>query len=118
MGHPLVEIERINCSDGTTEYRDSHTGELHRLDGPARIRTDGAKEWYRRNKLHREDGPAIERPNGAQMWYQNGLLHRLDGPAIEWSESDHEFWIEGRFYNCTTIQNALSLWTIRQVLEV
>lgn len=46
--------------------------------------------WLHCGRLHRMDGPAlIKSVNGrviAQHWYQWGVLHRTDGPAIE--ESD------------------------------
>ena len=33
---------------------------------------DGTKEWHLNGKLHREDGPASERSNGAKHWWLNG----------------------------------------------
>ena len=46
--------------------------------------------WLHCGRLHRLDGPAIIKSvNGrviARHWYQWGVLHRMDGPAIE--ESD------------------------------
>lgn len=34
--------------------------------------------------LHHDDGPAVIKPNGSRYWYRNGRLHRDDGPAIEY----------------------------------
>lgn len=60
---------------GPTVWRNAQ-GQLHRDFGPALIRPNGAKEWYRNGKLHREDGPAVMRPDGLQLWWRNGLIHR------------------------------------------
>ena len=105
--------------DGTVWYYDEK-GDLHREDGPALERADGAKAWYRNGKRHREDGPAIEDadgtkvwyrngerhredgpaieyPNGTTMWYRNGLHHRDDGPAIEYPDGTKEYyWLSGK----------------------
>jgi len=68
----------------------------HREDGPAVIRADGKRRWYRNDKLHREDGPAVIYANGEQHWYQNGVLHRLDGPAIMKPNGRREWYQYGR----------------------
>jgi hypothetical protein len=44
----------------------------------------GTNRWYNDlGQLHRIDGPAIIYTNGGKYWYHNGLRHRLDGPAAE-----------------------------------
>jgi hypothetical protein len=68
-------------------------GQLHRLDGPAVIRTDGTQEWYVNGKIHRIDGPAIIRKNGSQYWYINDKCHRIDGPAYIGKDGTQEWWI-------------------------
>jgi len=55
---------------------------LHNSDGPARIWTEGCKEWFINGKHHRLDGPAILKTDGSEIWYQHDKLHRLDGPAV------------------------------------
>lgn len=45
-------------------------GQLHRLDGPARIWSDGRKSWWINGQRHRLDGPAIEGPE-INTWYFN-----------------------------------------------
>jgi hypothetical protein len=48
-------------------------GQLHRLNGPARIWEDGGKEWWMHGKLHRLDGPAVEPPYGnPTSWFVDG----------------------------------------------
>jgi len=47
-------------------------GELHRIDEPAIIHSDGKEEWFQNGKRHRDNGPAIFLPNGTEHWYQNG----------------------------------------------
>ena len=51
-------------------------GKLHREDGPAWIRADGAKVWYLNGKRHREDGPAEIYADGTKYWYLNGELQQ------------------------------------------
>lgn len=50
-------------------------GQLHRLDGPALIHTDGTQCWVNNNEIHRLDGPAIIYPDGTQYWYIHGLKY-------------------------------------------
>ena len=89
------------------EYRQN--GELHRDDGPARIKQDPddylTEEYYRNGKLHRDDGPArIEsEPYGhhhGEYWYRDGQQHREDGPAVVEHEgngsSSEEYWRNGK----------------------
>ena len=46
-------------------------GQLHRLDGPARIYANGDQEWWVRGLLHRLDGPAVIYATGTQSWWVN-----------------------------------------------
>lgn len=71
---------RYVLDDGTVEY--ILYGDLHRTDGPARVRPSGIKEWCIHGMYHRTDGPAIEYPDGTEQWYQNDKLHRIGGPAV------------------------------------
>ena len=51
----------------------------HRDDGPAIIRANGDKLWYRFGKLHRDDDlPAIELADGVKKWFTNGNFVRLE----------------------------------------
>ena len=45
---------------------------FHRIDGPARVWTSGAVEYWLDNKLHRTDGPAIIRADGYVAYWVNG----------------------------------------------
>jgi hypothetical protein len=82
--------------DGFHNCRWTLNGKLHRLDGPAIERADGARAWYINGKRHRISGPAVIGHNGYEMWCQNEIIHRsvTDGPAIvrpdgtrEWAEN-------------------------------
>ena len=89
---------------GTKIWRNKK-GEVHRLDGPAVILTDGSQEWYENGKNHRLDGPAINRPDGSQEWFVNGKLHRLNGPAMIWADGTKEWWV-----NDTYITEEVNEW--------
>jgi calcineurin-like phosphoesterase family protein len=68
-------------TNGTIRHYDDN-GLVHREDGPAVIRSNGKKSWFKHGKLHREDGPTLEDHNG-NIWIQNEVYHREDGPAID-----------------------------------
>jgi hypothetical protein len=55
--------------NGTETWR--LNGELHRVNGPARIWSDGVADWYRDGVLHRIDGPARDW-DGDNWWYVRG----------------------------------------------
>lgn len=45
--------------------------------------TETSKAYHdQEHRLHRDDGPALIRSNGERRYYRHGLLHRLDGPAL------------------------------------
>ena len=55
-------------------------GQLHRLDGPARIYANGDQEWWVRGLLHRLDGPAV-------IWFDSGdVYYARDGICAEFEE--------------------------------
>lgn len=62
-------------TSGGTRYWMDRECALHRLDGPARITSKGAEEWWKHGKIHRLDGPAISFPSGFREWYQEGKRH-------------------------------------------
>jgi 5-methylcytosine-specific restriction endonuclease McrA len=71
---------RVEFPNGTIAiYKDNR---FHYLHGPAVIKKDGTKKWFRNGTLHRPDGPAVEFPNGDVEFYLNGFklsnrkLHR------------------------------------------
>jgi len=71
-------------------YRNEN-GQLHRIDGPAKIYHDGSEEWWQNGVLHRDGEPAtiwINTNGITKRWFFNGLLHRVDGPAEEYSDGD------------------------------
>ncbi len=89
--------------DGTPSYKDDgiyyydYNGiNLNRRSGPAVIKNNGDKYWFKNGKLHREDGPATEFSNGTKYWYLNGKQHRTDGPAVILKNGYREWWIDGQ----------------------
>jgi len=71
--HKIIQLSRVIWVN--------ESGELHRVEGPAILYFNGAKEWWVDGKKHRIDGPAVERPNGYKEWWLNGTPHKLDGPS-------------------------------------
>jgi hypothetical protein len=53
---------------GTKYWHTNGIDKPHRIDGPAIIKKDGSKYWYRDGNLHREDGPAIITPCFMEWW--------------------------------------------------
>lgn len=80
-------MKQMTHDDGYRRWFDEE-GLLHREDGPALIRPDGIKIYYRHGKAHRDGAPAMMVPNGDQGYFQNNQLHREDGPAIERTGTD------------------------------
>ena len=70
--------------------------QLHRIDGPARIWTDGSREWYLNGKRHRDDGPAVIWSDGHEEWYVHGQRHRVDGPAVIYLNGLQKWWVNGQ----------------------
>jgi hypothetical protein len=82
--------------NGVLEWRDAQ-GELHRVDGPARVFPGGREEWFRHGKLHRDpaDGPAVVHANGSVKYYVDGVRHRDDGPACEYVNGTEKWYRHG-----------------------
>lgn len=66
-GHGVVEEV---YHDGTIIWKKN--GLIHRIGGPALIRSDGELQWMEDGKPHRLDGPAIIYPNGSENWFIKG----------------------------------------------
>jgi hypothetical protein len=59
-----------------------HNGKKHRDNGPAEIRPDGYKAWFRDGVKHRKGGPAVSYPDGTIEYWENGkLLRRINGTS-------------------------------------
>lgn len=71
---------------------------LHRDNGPAVIKMNGTKKWYKNGYLSRDEkeGPAIETKDGYQYYYQKGKKHRTNGPAVIRPDGSYEWWIDGK----------------------
>jgi hypothetical protein len=71
-------------------------GELHNENGPA-MKTQIGEFWFYEGKQHRENFPALILKSGRREWYIHGLRHRTDGPAIEDPIKGNEWWENGVF---------------------
>ena len=60
------------------------------------INTTGIKCWWKQGQLHRLDGPARILPPGRLEYWVDGRLHRLDGPARIYSDGHVEYWINSQ----------------------
>lgn len=87
----LFEALKYRRRSNDYDFWVNDAGELHRVDNPAVIRDNGAKEWFLNGVRHRKDGPARECANGDNEWYVNGRYHREDGPAVEY-KTGAKFW--------------------------
>jgi len=76
--------------------KDIPYSELNRKIGPALIRSNGTKEYYKNGKLHRLNGPAVISNNGRKEWWVDGKPSRVDGPAIEEPNGDHRWYLNGK----------------------
>jgi len=56
-----------------TCYITNEDGELHNVDGPAVIYTNGNKEWRVNGKLHRIYGPAVTLVDGREFYVINNV---------------------------------------------
>ena len=55
-------------------------GLKHRDVGPAEIRRDGYKAWFKKGIKHRSNGPAVIHPDGTQEWWEKGKMIRREKP--------------------------------------
>jgi len=87
-----TEITYYNPSRQNQKRWKNSAGELHRVDGPARIEydLDGnllAEVWHKNGLIHREDGSAYtfyysDGSIESERWFYEGDLYRKDGPTI------------------------------------
>lgn len=88
---------RVVLKDGTVEYR--LRGELHRDRGPARVRPDGTREWWRNGFPCRlDDGPSVEHADGSCDWVTAWGFDRDDGPARVGADGSREYWQAGELH--------------------
>lgn len=73
-GKPINEAggyDEVQAHTGRTDYL--LNGQLHRVNGPARISAEGDEHWYERGRRHRIGGPALISRNGASQWWVDGI---------------------------------------------
>jgi len=75
------------------EVHDPKTGQLDNPDGPAVIKSDGTRMWYKAGMQHNSRGPAVIKPNGELRYFYLGTKYKtaaeLDDTvrrAREWAE--------------------------------
>ena len=109
--------------DGSVRwYKDAACQVLHREDGPAVTRPDGAQIWFKNDLRHRVDGPAVILANGLKSWWINGKRHREDGPAVIRPSGIKEWWLhdeevtEEEFLKRTRPVEELTVAQIEQLL--
>lgn len=73
-------------------------GELHRMDEPAIIDSNGTEEYWQYGQRHRVNGPAVIHWNGTIEYWQNGLRHNRDGPAVIKTNGNVEYWQNGKLH--------------------
>jgi len=74
-------LSNVTCVKMSEALRESwyENGVIHRIEGPARIYSDGVEVWFFQGALHRSDGPAVEwdspspQEGLSNRWYINGL---------------------------------------------
>jgi len=54
------------------EVVDPATGRLHNEYGPAVVKADGTRKWYRKGMQHNASGPAVIKANGELKYYYLG----------------------------------------------
>ena len=86
----FITINDFDINQGDIYYTDKR-GNLSREDGPAFIRKDNSRFWFKDGKVDREDGPAIIWGNGDQFWFKEGNNHRIGGPAVL-RDDGHKIW--------------------------
>lgn len=102
---PLPEGENVRSKerggygldvDHTLEVIDPATGKLHNPDGPAVIKRDGTRKWYKSGLQHNSSAPAVIKPNGELRYYYLGTKCKtaaeLDDTvkrAREWAQKSH-----------------------------
>ncbi len=72
------------------------------IEDGLRIDKYGTKQWYQDGELHQVDGPAIIWTDGSEYWYKHGLLHRDNGPAAIYSSGGKEWWYKGKLLVITS----------------
>ena len=45
-----------------------------------KIKSNGDIYWYKDDNLHREDGPAVIRADGYKGWWKNGVFIKQEHP--------------------------------------
>jgi len=55
-------------------------GVKHRTRGPAEVRDDGYKAFWRHGKRHRKGAPAVYHPDGGMEWWEDGKFLKAEKP--------------------------------------
>jgi len=71
----IKRLTDVRCDDTKIEYRINNI--LHRIDGPARIWSDGTQVWFYKGRKHRTDGPAHHN-HLSEFYYIDGNLVNME----------------------------------------
>lgn len=75
-------LEGTHVSNG--ELFTFNGGRLHSVGViPAKLLTDGSKQWYCHGELHSNFGPTEMLMDGTRRWYIDGKLHHSYGAPAE-----------------------------------
>lgn len=93
---PAVEYvhEKTGLLDNKLWFQN---GKAFREDGPT-IETPEWNAWLNQEDLyHKEDGPAKVFTNGRKEWWLNGERHRADGPAVVCANGSCKYYVFDRY---------------------
>ncbi len=71
----IKKLTEVRSDDTKIEYRINNI--LHRIDGPARIWSDGTQVWFYKGRKHRTDGPAHHN-HLSEFYYIDGNLVNME----------------------------------------
>lgn len=71
-------------------------GRVPKLPNGRHILSGGVQIYVLNGAKHRENGPAEVRPDGYKAWFKKGLRHRDGGPAVIYPDGTQEYWSKGK----------------------
>jgi hypothetical protein len=67
-------------------------------------------------RLHRIGGPAIIRSNGTQAYWVDGKRHRTDGPAVIYLNGNQEYYVDDVEYTEDEYPKAVLAYKLKQLV--
>lgn len=119
ISYHIVGYGEVKIKNGDTIFLLENT--VHRINGPAIIKSDGTSYWVKNGEIHREDGPAVYQKTSSslfELYCVNGRKHRLDGPAvISPGLPSVQYWVDGIQLNEEEFINEIRRIKIKSLLE-